>query len=212
MPTQTLNHPVQAIPEILQLLEQGEVVIIPTATTYAFVCDGENAKAVARIHQLKRWSSPNPLAVFSTRDRLSPLAHINADADLLLQQFPAPLTLIVPKTDQAPAPVTAGYPSLLVCCPDEFVQKLVESTSLILAGGSASLSTDLKATTARSAMQLFEGEVPLIVDGGPSKYGRGGTMVDCTLDRPTILKYGPISFDDLRPLLPNIELPSHMRK
>ncbi len=38
MSTQTLTNPMQAIPQILQLLEQGEVVIIPTATTYAFVC------------------------------------------------------------------------------------------------------------------------------------------------------------------------------
>lgn len=38
------------------------------------------------------------------------------------------------------------------------------------------------------------------------------TLVDFTLDRPTILKYGPVSVDDLRPILPDIELPCHLRK
>lgn len=212
MSLSTTPSAIAAIPKILDVIQGGEVAIIPTATTYALVCDAYNPDAVARIHQLKRWRSPNPLAVFSTSDRVRSLAQVSDDAAKLLAQFPAPLTLVLPKTNQAPDAVTAGYGSLLVCCPDEFVRRLVEASSTVIACGSASWSSDLKATNYDAAVQLFGDSVPLIVDGGRSHYGRGGTMIDCTLERPTILKYGPLSFDDLRPIVPNVELPSHMRK
>ncbi|MDC0834936.1 TsaC protein required for threonylcarbamoyladenosine t(6)A37 modification in tRNA [Geitlerinema sp. FC II] len=203
---------VRLIPEILHRLQGGEVVLLPTATTYALVGNASDMGAIARIRQLKQQSSSEPLALFARLDTIDRFARPNADARALIAKFPYPVTLVLPKTDEAPEGVTAGFDSLLVCCPDEFIYQLVGESPFPLACASASISSDLKATNCRAAVQLFGDRVSFIVDGGSSKYGRGGTMVDCTLDRPTILKYGPVSVDDLRPIVPNVELPSHMRK
>jgi tRNA A37 threonylcarbamoyladenosine synthetase subunit TsaC/SUA5/YrdC len=62
------------------------------------------------------------------------------------------------------------------------------------------------------ARSLFDGQVPLILDGGKSKYGKQSTIIDCTGKVPTIVNYGAVSYDYLRLILPEIELPSHLRK
>lgn len=76
----------------------------------------------------------------------------------------------------------------------------------------AGFSDEYKARKYRTAIELFDGQVPLIVDGGDCKYDSKGTLIDCTLPTPTILNFGTVSVDDLRSILPEIELPSHLRK
>ena len=80
-----------------------------------------------------------------------------------------------------------------------------------IVGTSASFAGS-KITNADLALRFFGDKVSLIVDGGNSKHGRSGTVVDFTVEIPTIMTYGTVSVDDLRPLIPQIVLPSHMMK
>ena len=61
-------------------------------------------------------------------------------------------------------------------------------------------------------MRYFSETVAMIVDGGNSLHGRRGTLIDFTLEVPTIMSFGPIAVDELRLLLPEITLPSHLMK
>lgn len=62
------------------------------------------------------------------------------------------------------------------------------------------------------AVKFYGDKVDFIVDGGESKHGRSSTLVDFPVEVPTIMTYGTVSLDDLRPLMPQIVLPSHMMK
>lgn len=128
-----------------------------------------------------------------------------------MEHFPYPVTMILPKKDTLPEIVSAGHRDIFIACPDRFIYDLILAVPFPIACGSAGYG-DMQATNAKGASQLFDNEVPLIIDGGKGKYSRSGTLIDFTLDRPTILKYGPVSVDDLRPILPDVELPSHLRK
>ncbi|WP_170861329.1 hypothetical protein [Geitlerinema sp. PCC 9228] len=50
------------------------------------------------------------------------------------------------------------------------------------------------------------------MDGGQSKYDMGGTLVDCTVDVPVTLKFGPISVDELKKFDSQVHLASHLMK
>lgn len=211
MLTQIVKKNSRIVPEIIQRLEAGEVIILPTATTYALVANANNPTAVAQIAHLKHWHTPHPLAIFTRKERAAEVMHLNRNIEIMMSHFPYPVTMIVPKKDSVLNEVTGGYQNLLVTCPDDFIYDLVAEVPFPPACESAGRG-EAKATSSQAARQLFEGEVPLIVDGGQSKYGRSGTLIDFTTKIPAIMKYGPVSVDDLRPLLPEIELPSHMRK
>lgn len=200
-----------SFPELVRRLEAGEVIIVPTDTTYAFIAHAFISKAVERIMALKRWKTPQPLGVFTCKEKAADLVVLNDDALRMMEHFPYPVTMILPKKDTLPEIVSAGYKNIFIACPDRFIYDLILAVPFPMACASTGYC-DQQATTAKAALQLFNNEVALIIDGGKGKYSRSGTLVDFTLDRPTILKYGPVSVDDLRPILPTIELPSHLRK
>jgi len=200
------------VPEIIERLEAGEVIILPTATVYALVFKADLPDAIARVAELKRGSSPQPYAIFTRKEYASKYVEVDANGQTLIEQFPYPITLIVRAKEAVPEGVANGFRNIFAVCPDRFIYDLIETVPFLMACTSASLFGGIKAATAEQALKFFEGQVPFVVDGGNSQYGRSGTLIDTTVERPAILTFGPVSFDDLRSTIPEIELPSHMRK
>jgi L-threonylcarbamoyladenylate synthase len=48
-------------------------------------------------------------------------------------------------------------------------------------------------TTAEEVRRYFEGEVDVILDGGPTAGGTGSTVADCTVWPPRVLRAGPVA-------------------
>jgi tRNA threonylcarbamoyl adenosine modification protein (Sua5/YciO/YrdC/YwlC family) len=212
MQTKIVKESLNLVPEIMQVLEAGEVAILPTDTSYALVANAFNPEGLAKIARLKGWQMPKPLVLLTRKEKAEQFGVISPICARTLEHFPYPIILVVPKKESVPEGVTAGRNSLLISCPGKFVYDLIEQLPFPIAASSASLSEDLKVTTADWALRLFGGQVPLIVDGGKSKYGTNATLIDFMLERPTILNFGAVFYDDLQPLIPGIELPSHLRK
>ncbi|MBZ8181907.1 L-threonylcarbamoyladenylate synthase [Oscillatoria salina] len=211
--TVTAKKSLDLVPEIIRLLEAGEVIILPTDNTYAFVAHAFNPEAVTKLRSLKEWDMPSPLGIFSTKEKAEEVAVVTPASKRMMAEFPYPVTMIMRKQKHIIDELTGGFNNLLILCPDRFIYDLVEAVPFPMACASASVSSEIiKVTTFEVAASVYDGKVPLIVDGGRSKYGRSGTLVDFTVEVPTILKYGPISVDDLRPILPEIILPSHLMK
>lgn len=203
---------VNIIPQIIDVLNKGEIVILHTDIVYIFLANGLNENSANKIHELKRWNPRKPLVLLSNQERISEYSNLSKDAQILVNQFPYPISVIIPHRNNLPETVTAGHNTIFVSCPDDFIDNLVNRCPFPIVSGTASLGGDYRATNAKTAQDLFGKDVSLIVDGGKPKYGIRTTLIDCSLPLPTIMNFGIISYDDLRPLLPHIELPSHLRK
>jgi L-threonylcarbamoyladenylate synthase len=200
-----------AIPEIERHLEAGEVIILPTDTVYAIVANGYDLDAVNRLRQIKGFLYTQPLGVFTRTERAEEVVQVNQTALPMLNHFPYPVTMIMEAKPILSERVTQGFKNIFVNCPDRFIYDLVMKLSFPMVGTSAT-NAGINITSADRAISCFSDRVPLIVDGGKSKYGRSGTLIDFTVDLPTIMTFGPVSVDDLRPLIPNIVLASHLMK
>jgi tRNA threonylcarbamoyl adenosine modification protein (Sua5/YciO/YrdC/YwlC family) len=211
MLSQVVKTSWDVVPEISNRLQAGEVIILPTNTVYALVANGYDTEAVNRLRQIKAFPSPQPLAVFTRQERAEEVVEVNRAALQMMSHFPYPVTMIMPAKPTLIEGVTGGFKNVFVTCPDRFIYELVMEMSFPLVGTSAGFG-DVKVTNADLAVRLFGDKVPFIVDGGKSKYGRSGTVVDFTVEIPTIMTFGTVSVDDLRPLVPSIVLPSHMMK
>jgi tRNA threonylcarbamoyl adenosine modification protein (Sua5/YciO/YrdC/YwlC family) len=202
----------QLMPEIITRLQQGEVLILHTDTTYALIANGKETAAVEKIFALKQGTSPQPLALLTRQDRAKEFFVVDSYFQQFLQHFPYPVTLIVQPNDHLPPAVANGFKNIFAVCPDQFVYDLIGEAPFPIAATSASFFGGIKATTVEMALRFFGGKVSYAIDGGTSQYGKSGTLIDLTVARPAMLTYGPVSYHDIIEFIPNLELPSHMRK
>src|SRR5947208_16529394 len=98
----------------VELLQQGEIVALPTETVYGLAADALNPIAVAKIFEAKERPRFDPLIVhLPSRDWLEKVVDVSAqDQELILKLadkfWPGPLTMVLPKRQIVPEIVTAG--------------------------------------------------------------------------------------------------------
>src|SRR5690349_18107799 len=95
---------VQGIAAAVDLLRGGGLVAVPTETVYGLAARADRAEAVARIYRAKGRPDFNPLIVHvSGLAEAEALARLDDRARALAAAFwPGPLTLVLPKREDAP--------------------------------------------------------------------------------------------------------------
>lgn len=178
-------------------LQRGELVAVPTETVYGLAANALDAQACANIFKAKGRPTTDPLIVHLHHiDQLSELAKPNRAAIRLADKFwPGPLTMILPKTRQVPAIVTAGKTSVAVRIPSHpLFRRLLKECQLPLAAPSANPFGYVSPTTAGHVRDSLNGKIRFILDGGPAQVGLESTIVDLREPaRPRILRPGAIT-------------------
>lgn len=178
-------------------LLQGDLVAFPTETVYGLGADGFNGAACRKIFEAKERPADNPL-ILHIAD-IAQLAEIITELPphgrRLIEAFwPGPLTLILPKAATVPPEVSSGLETVAVRMPSNPVaQELIRRVGRPLAAPSANLSGKPSPTTAAHVAQDLSERVAGIVDGGACEVGLESTIIDVTVQPPTILRPGGIS-------------------
>jgi L-threonylcarbamoyladenylate synthase len=185
------------------LLRQGGVVAFPTETVYGLGALAFDARAVARIFEIKGRPSFDPLIVhIADRAMLGEVAAaVPAAAEALIEQFwPGPLTLVLKKRPAVPGLVTAGLPTVAVRMSDHPVARaLLEAVGSPLAAPSANPFGRLSPTRAEHVARMLGDRVDLILDGGATRYGIESTIVALE-PRPALLRPGAIAAEQIETL------------
>lgn len=207
------THPDAAVlRKAAETLRGGGLVAFPTETVYGLGAHALDPAAVNRIYEAKGRPSYNPLIVHVADARAArALASAWPDeAERLAAAFwPGPLTLVLPKNDSIPHSVTAGLPSVALRVPAHPVaHALLREAGIPVAAPSANRSTGVSPTTAGHVARSLGERVDVIVDGGPCPVGIESTVLSLAGLRPTLLRPGTISVDDLRPVIGEVALPS----
>ena len=188
----------KAVIKATRLLQQGEVVAIPTETVYGLAGDCFNPDAVSKIFAAKGRPNDNPLIVHIAdhKDiyRVTPRPINDLAFELITRFWPGPLTIILPKKEELPSETTAGLDTVAIRMPSHPVTKAILSRSgLILAAPSANSSGFPSPTRANHVLRDLNNKIPLIVDGGSCSVGLESTVVDLTGDEPVLLRPGGIT-------------------
>lgn len=188
-------------------LRDGAIVAVPTETVYGLAARADSVDAVAAIYRAKGRPDFNPLIVHvSDLAGAEALAKLDNRARALAAAFwPGPLTMVLPRRDDAPlaAAVTAGLPTVAIRCPAHPVmQAILRESGLPLAAPSANRSGGVSPTTAGHVADSLGGRVPVIVDGGACRAGIESTIVALRSDGGwQVLRPGPITSADLAAVL-----------
>ncbi len=116
--------------------------------------------------------------------------------------WPGPLTLVLPRAQQASDVVTGGQDSVGLRVPSHPVARdLLAAFDGGIAAPSANRFGRISPTTARHVADDLGGAVAMILDGGPCAVGIESTIVAFVGDDPVLLRPGGISAADLARVL-----------
>lgn len=182
------------------ILRDGGVVAFPTETVYGLGANALDGKAVEGVFRAKGRPADNPLIVHvCERSQVFDVAKVDPQAEAFMEMFwPGPLTLVLPARDLVPEEVTAGLDTVAVRMPDHPVALgLIERTGLPLAAPSANRSGRPSPTCARDVYDDLAGEIPLILDAGPTELGMESTVAAIEGDALRLLRPGGCPPEDL---------------
>ena len=189
-------------PQAATLLQQGQVVAIPTETVYGLAANATNPAAIAQIYALKGRPSHNPLIshVVSLQEA-EKHGVFNQIARKLAQLFwPGPLTLVVPFNPASGicADARAGLPSVALRVPSHpTAQALLRELPFPLAAPSANRSGHVSATRPEHIVADFGDTLPILGEG-PSPLGIESTVISCLPNSPpTLLRPGPLLAEEI---------------
>jgi L-threonylcarbamoyladenylate synthase len=193
-----------------ELLENGQLVAIPTETVYGLAGNALNAQAVTKIFQTKNRPQFDPLIIHvRSLEKASLYAeHIPDQAKDLAKAFwPGPLTLLLERKNIIPDLVTAGLPTVGIRCPDHALTRaLLEVLDFPLAAPSANPFGYISPTTPRHVQDQLGEKIPYILDGGPCQVGIESTIVGFNNGRGTVFRTGGLKIEDIENVIGKVRL------
>jgi L-threonylcarbamoyladenylate synthase len=188
------------IQEAAGRIRAGELVAFPTETVYGLGANALDARAVARIYEMKGRPEASPLIVHvaSLDMALSLVTEWPPEAEQLARRYwPGPLTLVLPKVLAIPDIVTAGLPTVGIRVPNHPIAlTLIREAGVPIAAPSANRFMGLSPTTAEHVREAFGDAVP-VVDGGPCQVGIESTVVSIVGGEIRLLRLGMVSIEDV---------------
>ena len=199
-----------ALTEAGRLLRSGQLVAFPTETVYGLGANGLDGAACARIYEAKGRPSDNPLILHVADRAMAEMvaAEIPPMAEKLMAAFlPGPMTLILRRKSIVPDRITGGLDTVGIRMPESAAARaMIRAAGVPVAAPSANISGRPSPTTAASVLRDMDGRIPLILDGGPCRFGVESTIVDCTGPVAVILRPGAITREMLTEVLGGVKL------
>jgi L-threonylcarbamoyladenylate synthase len=190
----------QAVQAAAARLAAGELVAFATETVYGLGARADDDAAVARIFAAKGRPADHPLIVHLASAAQAELfaATLSDSARRLMAAFwPGPLTMIVPRRVGVAGAAAGGQNSIGLRVPSHpvaqaFLLAAAARGVMGVAAPSANRFGRVSPTQAKHVVQEFGPEL-WVLDGGACKVGIESTIVDCTRDRPALLRPGQLT-------------------
>jgi L-threonylcarbamoyladenylate synthase len=200
------NCSVDSLAAAARTLKEGSLVAFPTETVYGLGADATNAKAVARIYEVKGRPADHPLIVHIADNKYLEqwISDIPEYAIALARKFwPGPMTLVLHRSELAKDFITGGQDTVGIRIPDNSIALgLLEAFHKLGGAGVAAPSANrfgqVSPTTANAVQEElgdYLSATDLVLDGGQSLVGVESTIIDCTGELPRILRPGAITVE-----------------
>lgn len=181
---------------IIEVLQNGGVIIYPTDTVYGIGCDIFNQKAVERVCRIKGINpAKNNLSFicYDLSDISSYVKHLSTPVFKVMKKaLPGPFTFILESNSSVPKILNAKKKSVGIRIPDHNIPR-----TIVKQLGNPIITTSIHddddvieySTDPSLIYEKFINLVDIVIDGG---YGDNiaSTIVDCTQDSFEILREG----------------------
>lgn len=188
------NNPAD-LQKVVDMLNDGGIIIYPTDTMYAIGCHGLKERAIERICQLKGIDpKKNHLSIICYNlSSISEYAKMdNPIFKLMKRNLPGPFTFILNGTTRLPK-IFRNRKEVGIRMPDDaIIQEIARLLDAPIMGATLPYdeNDDIEYCTDPELIEEKFGKLAdLVIDGG-IRGMQGSTIVDCTNGEPTIIRQG----------------------
>ncbi len=210
MKTKILTAGAEDIALAGRIIKEGGLVAFPTETVYGLGANALDENAVKKIYAAKGRPCDNPLIVhISKKEDFAPLVkEVTPSAEKLIDAFfPAPLTIILEKSEIINDTVSGGLNTVAVRMPtNEIARAVIDAAGCPVAAPSANTSGLPSPTKAKYVIDDMNGKIDAIIDGGDCEYGVESTVITLAYDVPTILRPGAVTKEMLEAVIGYVEV------
>ncbi len=197
------NPEPRKIQQIIDLLNDGAVIVCPTDTVYAFVCSAEQSRAIEEVAKLKGAKPQKAdlslicqdLSQLSTYARAVPTSAFR----IMKSALPGPYTFIVPASNEIPRIFKNNKRTVGIRVPQHPVPiALVQGLGHALVCASVH-GTDVfleHASDPEAIHDQFGHQLGAVIDSGAGGLA-GSTVIDLSGDEPLVLREGKGPIEDL---------------
>lgn len=193
-----------------QLLENGEVVGIPTETVYGLAGNALNEDAILKIYSVKNRPKFDPLiAHTNSLEKITSLVNeIPSKANRLANAFwPGPLTILLNKKSLVPDLLTSGLDRIAVRIPDHpLTVKLLSELDFPLAAPSANPFGYVSPTSAQHVEDQLGEKIQYILDGGPCHIGLESTIVGFDAEDVIVYRLGGTKVEAIEEIVGKVKI------
>jgi L-threonylcarbamoyladenylate synthase len=190
-------------------VRRGELVVLPTDTVYGLGTDAFSLSAVAALLRAKGRGRDMPVPVLvGTAQTLDGIAtRLSSEARKLVEAFwPGALTVVCHQQPSLAWDLGDTRGTVAVRMPLHPVAIELLVTVGPMAVSSANISGVPPATSAAEAREQLGEAVAVYLDAGRCADAVPSTILDLTGEAPQVLREGAISVDQLRAVVPDVEV------
>lgn len=187
-----------SLQEVGKIVRSGGVIVYPADTIYGFGCDPFSRDAMNRIYAMKGKPFNCPLLILlDSAGRLEEWCDEIPDyARTLIDEWPAPLTLVFSVRPGTPDFITRGGTSLGFRVPDSgFCRRLSAACGGSITSTSVNRSDGPPLGDPSEIAKQFGGEIDVLVDAGVCAESLPSTVVSCVAEKPELVRTGKFSID-----------------
>jgi L-threonylcarbamoyladenylate synthase len=189
----------------VDVLQGGGVVALPTDTVYGIAVSLATPGGIERLFQVKRRPPEKGIVLLLDDAAQAVEAGLMTAAATALATacWPGGLTVVVPQRPDVPWPaaLTGGAPTIGLRVPAHDTPRTLARAVGPLPTTSANVSGLPEATDAEGIVEQLGDVIDLVLDGGPAHGGPASTVVDCTGERPVILRVGAVARGEVAAIL-----------
>ena len=191
--------------EAVDLLKSGQLVVIPTDTSYAVVADAFHPGAVTLLRMAKQQSPAVPIPVAAgSIEMANGIAKLsNLASDLANAFWPGPLTILTRSQPSLTWSIGDHRTALSIRVPNSNIAQLLLQSVGPLAMTGAQLSGEKPIQIAQHAVTALGQKVAMYLDAGELSHNVS-SVIDATTSNLRLVRQGAITIGSIREVNPNV--------
>lgn len=197
---------------IIEALKHGGLVVFPCETVYGIAVDSLNEDAVKKLNKYKKRPLGKPYAVMCADSEMAEkYVDLNDTAKNLYKTFlPGPVTVVSNGKHKVAPGIESEAGTLGVRIPDyKDMLTLIKNFGHPIVATSANASYKKRPYKIEDILENISEKqknlIDLIIDVGELPHNEPSTVIDTTLDEPTVLRQGEIRLKDKNEVLSRSE-------
>jgi len=191
------NPQQRLIRKVVDLLNDGAIIALPTDSVYALGCRLTDKKAITRLYQIKKAEKSHPMSLLcADQKHIAVYAHISTPAYKVLRRLlPGPYTFILDATREVPDRMLTRQRTVGLRVPDNIIVH-----DIVRELGEPILATTAEVEPWGLFLEAEEIETHLgkqlgyVIEGGILPDERS-TIIDLTDDEPVLVRPGKGEFE-----------------